>query len=671
MNNHKLLASLAVFGELHENKKTIYEILGEFIVDIIKENNTISFTITDLVDSLNKKYEFSIPSSIVKTSLNKTKLFIQKDNEYTIKDYKLLGNYDKLEHETQIEVNNGIINALVLFIKENKNIEINQDNRRQIEKEFCDFILDVPSENGYSDLISAFIMVNKKDIAFVKEMNKIKEGVVLYNGLNYTPNSHLFTPWKNEFTIYINTEHLFHLGGFNGVIYNMLFMDFYNLVKEVNRKKKIIHLKFFSEVKEEVDYFFNKAIDIVKRNDSLDPNYAMKEIISDCETTMDVIGKKINFYTKLEKLGIQEETCTLTVNESNNYKYNIDSIDLEEEMKKVYSYADISNEVKILNYVSLKRADRENSNLENVGYILLTDKQKFLKISHSKHIKDTRNVPLSSTLSFMTNKLWFKLNKGFGGDSYPKSFNVITKAQLLLSSHINSRLYKDFETLKKKVLNDELTEGVATNMLADIRERNIAPEDITEDNLEFILSTLNEDKVIKYIDEKKHFKNLYENGKKNNNELSNTLDNITEEKDILKIKLKEKDIELLEEKKSSLFILNQRRDTLKKEVSFKYNLLRNMLAIGYPLFFFILIFYTLKLGWDTMGAYFGIIFLIPGVIVFSISIYNGYSFDFYKYILNRIESNTNKKFIENRCSDNIIFSLEKEIEELEIIIDEY
>lgn len=75
--------------------------------------------------------------------------------------------------------------------------------------------MDDSAEKEYSQYISAFILKNEKDGEFKASLNKIREGVILYSGLKYNTNLSETGSWKNELTVYLDTEIIFHFYGLN------------------------------------------------------------------------------------------------------------------------------------------------------------------------------------------------------------------------------------------------------------------------------------------------------------------------------------------------------------------------------------------------------------------------------------------------------------------------
>ena len=94
---------------------------------------------------------------------------------------------------------------------------------------FCGFLLD-ESDVNYVDYISAFIIETQGDAELSALLKTIKEGVVLYAGIQYNDNINETGSWKDDFTIYVEQEILFHLVGYNGVLYQQLFQDVKDMI---------------------------------------------------------------------------------------------------------------------------------------------------------------------------------------------------------------------------------------------------------------------------------------------------------------------------------------------------------------------------------------------------------------------------------------------------------
>ena len=172
-----------------------------------------------------------------------------------------------------------ILENLYSYIESKKSIILDSREKVKVFRAFSNYLLDNDYSEEYSDLISAFIVTNEKDIYFKEILNSVREGLILYQGINYTDNISQLGHWNTELTIYLSTEHLFSCIGFNGVLYQEIFEDFFRLVLEINIKDKkksksrnLIQLRYLKETKDEVDYFFSSAESIKKGYKKLDPS---------------------------------------------------------------------------------------------------------------------------------------------------------------------------------------------------------------------------------------------------------------------------------------------------------------------------------------------------------------------------------------------------------------
>lgn len=74
-------------------------------------------------------------------------------------------------------------------------------------------------------------------------------------------------------------------------------------------------------------------------------------------------------------------------------------------------------------------------------------------LAHQSKVKfEEDDIPFAKDIDFITNKFWFKLKKGFSNkSSLPKSFDVVTKAQIILSSQLNQCCVQAIINFKSKL----------------------------------------------------------------------------------------------------------------------------------------------------------------------------------------------------------------------------
>jgi hypothetical protein len=589
LQESKCLASLAVFRELYNSEKDIYGIIGEFLKEIITTNGKHQFTLNEITQLLNDTYDFKIPEAIVNTSISRFKGSVEKTSGlYTITNQDAFSVTGKLtaKHNTIQHSNGVIIENLFKFIEVEKKTVISVDEKERIVHSFCSFIIDESTAQEYSEYVSSFIVKGKQDSTFTNQLNTIKEGVVLYTGLKYNSNLNDLGTWNTELTIYIETEILFHFAGLNGQLYQILFNDFFTLVKEINLKsqkntgKKLIHLKYFREIKDEIERFFKKAEYIVSGKDKANPSKtAMTTIIDGCKSPAEIIEKKTRFFELLRSNSILEDDYSNYYSEY-NHRFNLEDQNLLKILSKSTGIVDVSVYLKYLNFINIHRKGNSERGFENAGCVLLSGTANTLKIAWDANLKPNGNVPLASHLSFLTNKLWFRLSKGFGKGEYPKTFDIVTKAQIVLSTQLNDSVGDKFDELQIKFKKGKLTEEEAIASIAELRRQAKRPEEINELDIDDILKSIEESSIEEYLKEQQLLKSNAQKQAEENLKLKDTIDRIQQEKEAKEIELQDelKAKEKENNEKEAELEKFRERENRKKEA--KENTKRILIKVG-------------------------------------------------------------------------------------------
>ena len=516
--DNRLLASLAVFRELYNSEKDVYGIISVFLADLIKFEKLYSFSLNEITSKLNTTFEFEIPDAVVRTSLGRLSFLEKQHGAYHVTDFSKI-NTETFDQKRQIIQSNNetIIDNLFKFIETEKKVSLSEKDKEKVSHSFCCFLLDINNGDEYVEYVTSFILKREADTEFKHQLNLIREGVILYSGIKYNNNINDLGTWRTELTIFIDTEILFHIAGFNGELYQKLANDFLNYVREINQKaqKKLIKLNYFEEVKDDIEAFFAKARHLIEGNEKPYPNVtAMVSIVNGCKTAADVLGKKSDFYTLLKSYSIEEDAFNDYFN-PDNHKYNIINQDIIDRVSKEIE-KDAEPILKFLNYISIHRREANSNNFENIRYLLLTGNSTTLKVAWNELMKDEGFVPLATHLSFLTNKFWFKLNKGFGKATLPTSFDIITKSQIILSKVLNDNVGAKYEELQNEFRKGKLTEEQAKARIIDLRNQVRKPEEIKNDTINDVLNAITEDSIEQFIQEQNHFKIKAEQQKEDN-----------------------------------------------------------------------------------------------------------------------------------------------------------
>ena len=678
------LASLAVFRELYNNQTDIYGVISKFLDHLILNQGKYNFSLTEISSLLNESYGFAIPEAVVNTSLgrlehvkkNKELFTVEKKLQHTENDVASLQNLS-------IQQSNWIINELFDYISEEKKIELDETEKEKIVHSFCSFLMDGANSEEYSEYISAFIIEKKQNESFTNNLEKIREGVILYSGLTHNPRLNELGSWKSELNIFLDTEMLFHFAGYNGLLFKSNFEDFFKYVTEINQKgkKRLIHLKYFTEVKERIERFFTKAEHIVKGNDTPDPRTtAMLSVIEGCKTASDVIEKKTDFFEFLKRNGIFEQAGPIVVEEE-NHQYNLIDSQTIELLSEEFGQ-DITENISILNYISILRKDSNPNNFYNISYILLTGNSITTKIAWHSQVKEEGNVPFATNLYWLTNKFWFKLNKGFGKNSFPKSLGIITKAQITLSSILNESIGSKFDELKIQFEKGELSEDQAKARLINLRNQARKPEDIQKDEIKSILCTISEDSLERFIRDheisKKHAQAQCQENYLLKAELEKK-ETVIKQKENEKIKVEEQLLHtslfslemLLKEKNQMIATLKTNKKQFDKIATKKLNLHKVIIAS------LVIIYYILTFGliynysWNQMEQYTYIFNVaIPFVLFFLYSLAFEKSFNILNYIPLKKEKIKKRIYAQFDFEIDKLESLQRETEDLELKIND-
>lgn len=538
MKDKNLIASVALFSELYnsETYKSIPEIIAEFIRGAVIFENKFSFNSTELKDLLNRIYGFDIPESVIRTTLqNKFKDEIKRENNYFHFDESIKNRQSNINSDFNeiSKSQNQVIEDIYAYIGTKKRITLEPSDKREILENVFHFLMDNGYSEKYSDLISAYILTKEQDTNFRELLNSIKEGLILYQGINYTADINQLGSWNNDLTIYLATEHLFNALGYNGILYKEIFDDFNKLVYEINSshkntKRKKIELKYLEETKIEIDNFFQTAESIKKGYKTLDPSkLAMETILKKSNSLSDIKTLRVQFDIELKRLGIQFQDFNFSFDRT--AQYNVVDQNAIDELKKIseekgryFNEDNCQYYFNLFTKINTFRKGVNNNRFEKCGHLYVTETAFAKYLAHNNLVKfEDYDTPFAKDIDFVTTRFWFALKKGFSNkQSLPKSFDVITKAKIILSSHLTNGISKSYENLLADKKSGKLTDEEAIARSYSLREKPNTPEEINIDNLDDALDfILNENHLEDFYREKVRKEQLLETTQKEKEEL--------------------------------------------------------------------------------------------------------------------------------------------------------
>lgn len=496
-NNTRIVASFSTIKSMVDAKeyKSSYMILAEFIQYAIAEKKLHTFTSLDIKKSLMELFGFEIPEAVIRTSIKKIKFVIRENGIYKTDkiNIKIDDDFNKIKNNSEDKFID-VFELLKSYVEgRNSNSKINNE---QLTNEFISFLIDDNINDGkYADLISEFVLKHENNLEVQKTLTAIREGSIIYIGLNYNIND--VGSMKKTLTLYLATEVLFSLCGLNGDIYKQLAQDFYSQVSDINIKNKKIKLRFFSDVKEEIEGFFDTAKLIVEGKRKLDiDTVAMKNIVNGCSMPSDIDIKKADFFTELKtKYGILEDENSNYYSED-KYQYNLEEIgdETQEDYFKLIS-----------NINKLRKGEVFENNLE-AEYLIVTNSSNILKLSKEQVDilkKDKQKdyiCDFALSVDKITNILWYQIGKLFGKNEFPKNVNAVLKARTLLSSNIAQNVCKLYSETNKKYSSGEIGEEQLKARIIAINKKPLLPEDLDAENIEDIMD-FSPESIMKYEEE--------------------------------------------------------------------------------------------------------------------------------------------------------------------------
>ncbi len=482
-NTTALLASFATLKILNDTKqyRGSFQLLSEFISYVIDFKKLYSFTAIKMKVELLDIFGFDVPEAVVKTSLKSLKALTKKDGIYSV-DIALFEPNKVVENNIQVsEINNSsIVNDLITYIKKKENVkDVNEQN---VVQSLIAFLVDEQSKsNGnYIDYISQYILENEHNKKLKETLEEIREGSLLYIGLSH--NIKEIGSVNKKITLFLGTEILFNLVGYNGEVYRDLSNDFYEQVKRANRNGNKVSLRYFSETKNEVDRFFQSAEAIVEGKMRLSDKPAMIAIVNGCSTGTDVVIKQTDFYHALKS------QYGIIIDEKTDYyakKYDIYNLE-----RKVPEKLEEETCWKFISHINKLRKGKVFEGDIDSGYLMVTNANDILKISRCyteelRKEKDFLHVNnFAVTIDKITNILWFKMGCGFGKNVYPLNVDIALKARIVLSTTISKKAEKVYNEIKEQFRNGEITREQLAARVITLRNKPTLPEELEGDNIE-------------------------------------------------------------------------------------------------------------------------------------------------------------------------------------------
>jgi hypothetical protein len=490
--NKEFLASTSVFAEMANSNVDLQKIISEFIINTYILNKTYSQNTSQIRSELVNHFDIDIPEAIVRTQLKKLKkehVVEQIDGQFIINpEHRESRKYVNEELDNKRDIQLEIFTKLIEYVTF-KQGPLNEKDKKCLESSFIEYLFDNSQEHKYSTLISAFIVKNESDSQFLKELNLIREGSTILKGIYYTSDFNDINVWKNKLTIYLDTEHLLSLTGLNGETFEIMLLDFYNLVREINTKtkskgEKLITLKYTKNVKEGIERLFFAAKLIIKGKATLQPGKtAIKKIVDGCTEPSDITRRISEFFNSLKNMGIIEAE---EIDLFEKPEFNIVDEKAFEKYGNEKNEEQINKILEEFTYINIMRNGKNNSGFDNIGHIIMTGDRVTRNMSFDSDLKIVDNdFSFATDVYYVTQRLWFKLNRGLGFSSpLPSTLNIVNKARIIISSQINFSVRKRFNNIEEEIAKGARTTEELEEYYLRLRSNTFSPENIVSDSLD-------------------------------------------------------------------------------------------------------------------------------------------------------------------------------------------
>ncbi len=582
-NTGKILASYITFKRLYNNGqyRSPYQILAEFIKHSIMFHKKYSFSIEEISSIIYEDYEFFVPKAVLTTTLKNTEDITTNDGVNFTAKFTSGRNFLEFEdlREDSCKMTNKVIEQLYNYVQQNnKNVYVNKD---KLISNFINFVVE-QSSCTYQEQICKFILLNEENDEIQQCLNNIKEGCILYLGISYGINE--IGGITKDLTLFLNTEELFNIMGYNGEVYKELMNDFLRLVDSANINKEKIHIRYFTETKDEIIQYFEMAKRILLGKSPLLNHSAMKSIINGCSSVTDIDDKISDFFLKLRTQYHIIEDEKESYYTPDDFSQNLESQYVSGQ--NVTTNEDMLKSIKYVSHINKLRKGKEYNNYILCEYIFITESKMTLDMS-KKIISESDNIKSQYAINLfkITNILWYKLNKGFGSNVYPKNISAVINARIVLSSMISQRISEDYEKIKKQYSENEITQEELSQRLLFLRNKPSTPDEIDNNidtSLDFSLEAFNnyvagiEKNKETIMQQEKIIFELQEENEFNNSKNQKEISTLTNEIDCLK-REKETIIKELQGYKEKEHFQREKRKSRKN--IFKFGLLITLVVL--------------------------------------------------------------------------------------------
>ena len=625
---NNILATFVTYKKLYNDKNTdVYDIISEFARYIILKEHKPTYQQALFPMLLEKYFDFKIPILVLKPAIKRIEGVTLENKEYKI-NYDLLNNHNTFTsiQDDSIQKTEQIISDLINFISiKSPDFVVTEESKEEVEYAFRRFILDEASNDPLTPYISAFIIEKSADTQYTKNINLIREGHILYNGL--CQNDDVSSQgWKDELTIYLGTEIIFHLAGYNGTTFQQLANEFLELISAANKQRILIHLRYFPDTKVEIEKFFTTAETLFSNNSVIRPGETtMISILKDCKAAIDITNKCNSLFYFLEKNKIYLETK----NDFYAQKYN--EFNLE---SKEFAGTPEEKNIRLLSNISKLRGNNITSDYSKSKAILVSETSSVLDYSRIYtqekqslyHDNSKNTTSLAVNLYTITNILWYKLNRSLHGDNMPSTINSVIRAQIVLSKYVYESITEEYDKLMEQFKKGNIDKDEIASLILGMRRHSSKPESIIKEGVDDALALICEKDINKFKEDFELSHYAHEELKK---EHENTLKQLASVKEDVEYWKSQSE---MQQKKGILYSEQAKLENLKEwltNYTNNYNTentrlkksikIKTIFTIAlYVIYYIVIVICIIQLGWNLMESITYVLSIPPIIIPFII-----------------------------------------------------
>ena len=520
----KLLASYSTYKALYDDHKTVYEIVAAFINDaVVNDRGHFIYTQSELANLGNGRVGFNIPDVVIGTAAHKHVDCLKKINK---NEYRFIENNAVDDRSFNDKINRSIESANFVYEGYRHHLDENVANYdiNEVNDALVNYLLDKGSvDDALRAHISAFIIENSNsNPEFIETINNIRRGHCLLTGLTNNNSIGETNSWNSYLTIYLDTEILFSIAGYNGELFQKVARDFLDVVKEVNTKKKCIKLKFFSDSKDDiVDYFVSAKWNLNSPDPLRPQRTAMRYLLGKCRTESDLAEEEERLISLLSRNGIHEDTIT-QFNDQGLSAFNFEDLGLLDKYAETIERRDESDKdeewrknkagkrIREISNINKLRKGRFYTDYRDCGYLFVTgtghtfsiyrDMMK-LALQESKMDGNYGFVDYAVSLTDITNAIWYRLNNTLlvgHTAKFPVETDGIVRAQMILASLLQTKAEEIFENAKMDLDDERRSKEDIISGLSGILKKIKKPEEITPDTVKDDLTLITSEDIELY-----------------------------------------------------------------------------------------------------------------------------------------------------------------------------